>query len=228
MQSLRDYLNNTQQYESILDPNPDQVISRMTDNVIRGRIREYCTWDRQKHNRGEIWAGANGGLEITKIDKDEKGWYIETMSTTCFLLSHTNTKSFYDCCIAKGQKIDKQKGFLIEDQGIYFRWRKHKGWLDIYDAPNFESTKGLPKELDKLEMWDVCQHSNRLNVCNKIKVIVLDDYIPDLEISGSGCKGVIINPDGKIGNITAPDRVKIHRPNNWRIYISLRKKLSGY
>ena len=212
---------------SILNPDQNQIMNRMTDEIIRSRIREYCTYDLRKY-KGEQWVGADRGLEITKIDKDEKGWYIETMSTTCFLLSHTNAKSFYEYCLSKGQKIDKQKGFWIEDIDTYFRWRKHKGWLDIYDAPNFESTKGLPKELDKLEMWDVCQHSNRLNVCNKIKVIVLDDYIPDLEISGSGCKGVIINPDGKIGNITAPDRVKIHRPNNWRIYISLRKKLSGY
>ena len=224
---MKTLYNTVQQYEGILDPNQDQVMNRMTDEIIRSRIREYCTYDLRKY-KGEQWVAANGDLKISDIDKDEKGWYIETMSTTCFLLSHTNVKSFYEYCLSKGQKINKQKGFLIEDQGIYFRWRKHKGWLDIYDAPNFESTKGLPEELDKLEMWDVCQHSNRLNVCNKIKIIALDDYIPDLEISGSGCKGVIINPDGKIGNITAPDRVKIHRPNNWRIYISLREKLSEY
>ena len=224
---MKTLYNTVQQYEGILDPNQDQVMNRMTDEIIRSRIREYCTYDLRKY-KGEQWVAANGDLKISDIDKDEKGWYIETMSTTCFLLSHTNAKSFYEYCLSKGQKINKQKGFWIEDIDTYFRWRKHKGWLDIYDAPNFESTKGLPKELDKLEMWDVCQHSNRLNVCNKIKIIALDDYIPDLEISGSGCKGVIINPDGKIGNITAPDRVKIHRPNNWRIYISLREKLSEY
>ena len=224
---MKTLYNTVQQYEGILDPNQDQVMNRMTDEIIRSRIREYCTYDLRKY-KGEQWVAANGDLKISDIDKDEKGWYIETMSTTCFLLSHTNAKSFYEYCLSKGQKINKQKGFWIEDIDTYFRWRKHKGWLDIYDAPNFESTKGLPKELDKLEMWDVCQHSNRLNVCNKIKIIALDDYIPDLEISGGGCKGVIINPDGKIGNITAPDRVKIHRPNNWRIYISLREKLSEY
>ena len=227
MQSLRDYLNSTQQYESILDPNPDQVISRMTDNVIRGRIREYCTWDRQKHNRGEIWAGADRGLEITKIDKDEKGWYIETMSTTCFLLSHTNAKSFYEYCLSKGQKIDKQKGFLIEDQGIYFRWRKHKGWLDIYDAPNFESTKGLPEELDKLEMWDVCQHSNRLNVCNKIKIIALSK-VNDIKISGNGCKNVLIKPGHLCDNITAHSGVKMYHPNDYGEYGYLIDKLLGH
>ena len=221
MQSLRDYLNNTQQYESILDPNPDQVISRMTDNVIRGRIREYCTWDRQKHNRGEIWAGADRGLEITKIDKDEKGWYIETMSTICFLLSHANVKSYYEHCLSKGQKIDKQKGFLIKDIGVYFRWRRHKGTLAICDAPYFESTEGLPEELDILDFSNCCQKSKKLDVCNKINIIYIS-MERDLKISGNGCKTMIIYPDYKTYNITAPSQTKILRPETRKEYWDLR------
>ena len=116
MQSLRDYLSNTQQYESILDPDQNQVMTRMTDEMIRSRIREYCTYDRQKHFRGELWTAAALNLNITKIDKDNKGWYVETESPVyIFVMSSTPAKSFYDYCIAKGQQIDKQKGFLIED-----------------------------------------------------------------------------------------------------------------
>ena len=59
MQSLKDYLSNTQQYESILNPNQDQVMGRMTDEMIRSRIREYCTYDRQKRRRGECWIAAD-------------------------------------------------------------------------------------------------------------------------------------------------------------------------
>ena len=129
MRSLRDYLNNTQQYESILDPNQDQVMSRMTDdaeNIIRQRILEYCTFDRQKYYSGDLWPAANPRIKITKVDKDKKGWYNETAAiVSAPVLYSDNTKSFYDCCIAKGQKKKKKKGFLIEDIGIYFRWRKH-------------------------------------------------------------------------------------------------------
>ena len=49
--------------------------------------------------------------------------------------------------------------------------------------------------------------------------------MPDLEISGNGCKDVIINPDGKIGNITVPNGVKIHRPKTTKEYLDLRDKL---
>ena len=144
MRSLRDYLNNTQQYESILDPNQDQVMSRMTDDMIRQRIREYCTYDYKKRRYGEIWPANNPILEITKVDKDDKGWYVETKTDEyLYLMPNTRAKSFYERCMVNGQKIDKQKGFLIEDIGVYFRWRKHKGALIIYDADYFESTKGL-------------------------------------------------------------------------------------
>ena len=226
---MKTLYNTAQQCESILDPNQDQVIDKITDEMIRNRIREYCTWDGQKYKLGKLWVVANANLEIIKINKDNKGWYIETKSPmTSFTMYRNESKSLYDYCLSKGQKIDKQKGFLIEDIGVYFRWCKHNGSIGITDASYLESTLGLPEELDELYLNWVCEKGKKLEVHNKIKVIVLDDYIPDLEISGSGCKDVIINPDRKIGNITAPDGVKIHRPNNWRIYISLRKKLSGY
>ena len=227
MQSLRDYLSNTQQYESILDPDQNQVMNRMTDEMIRSRIREYCTYDRQKHFRGELWTAADLGLNITKIDKDDKGWYVETESSTyIFVMASTPAKSFYDYCLSKGQKIDKQKGFLIEDIGIYFRWRKHSGPLDVRQAPNFESTEGLPDEMDELWLYNVCEKSKRLDVCNKIKAIVLS-YMGDIKISGNGYKNVIIHPFRNSGNITVPSGVKIHRPKNAEEYLDLRAKISG-
>ena len=125
MQPLRDYLNESPlQHESILDPNQDQVMNKMTDVMIRQRIREYCTYNYSKRQLGEGWLTAGSTLQITRVDKDEKGWYIETMSMTTFPLAHTNVKSYYEHCLSKGQKIDKQKGFLIKDIGVYFRWRR--------------------------------------------------------------------------------------------------------
>ena len=230
MQALRDYLNNTKQCESILDPNQDQVMDRMKDDTIRQRIREYCTFDRQKRRRGECWIAANLCIKNIRVDKDEKGWYVETESDSdvCFIDMDTE-KTIYDVTLSYGGKIDKQKGFWIEDIDTYFRWRKHKGGIEILDAPYLTSTLGLPEELDVLYLrGNSCKKSKKLEVHNKIKVIILDDYMPDLEISGDGCKDVIINPKMKIGNITVPDGVKIHHPYNWSNYISLRKKLSGY
>ena len=213
MQPLRDYLSESPlQYESILDPNQDQVMNRMTDDMIRNRIREYCTYDSQKYARGEQWVATDPNLEIVKIDKDNKGWYIETKNTVRVDVIYDNSaKSVYDYCLSEGQKIDKQKGFLIEDIGIYFRWRKHIGSLSISSASNLESTDGLPEELDVLGILDACQNSEKLNIRNKIKVITLT-FIKDIEISGNGCKNVIIHPNYPSGNITAPNGVKVHRP----------------
>ena len=227
---MKTLYNTVQQCESILSPNQDQVTDRMTDELIPNRIKEYCTFDRQKRRRGECWIAANLCIKNIRVGKDEKGWYVETESDpdACFTDMDTE-KTFYDVSLSKGQKIDKQKGFWIEDIDTYFRWRKHKGGIEILDAPYLKSTLGLPEELDVLYLLgNSCQKSKKLEVHNKIKVIMLYDYMPDLEISGDGCKDVIINPNRKIGNITVPDGVKIHHPYNWSNYISLRKKLSGY
>ena len=228
MQSLRDYLNNTQQYESILDPNQDQVMSRMTDdaeNIIRQRILEYCTFDRQKYYSGDLWPAADPRIKITKVDKDKKGWYIETAAiVSAPVLYSDNTKSFYDCCIAKGQKIDEQKGFLIEDIGVYFRWRKHNDGLKIVGISKLQSTDGLPEELNALYLYNCCTNSKRLEVRNKINVIVISDS-DDLKISGDRCKNVIIRPDYPCGNITAPNGVRIHRPTDASETWELTKKL---
>ena len=223
---MKTLYNTVRQYESILDPNQDQTMNRMTDEMIRNRIREYCTYNRQKHERGGCGIAASRYVQITKIGKDSQGWYVETSGIkTTPEIECTDAKSFYDCCIANGQKMNKQKGFLIEDISTYFRWRKHKGCIEITDASFLESTLGLPEELDELYLNWVCEKSKKLKVHNKIKVILLDDYIPDLEISGNGCKDVIINPDGKIGNITVPNGVKIHRPKTTKEYLDLRDKL---
>ena len=104
---MKTLYNTVQQYESILNPDQDQVMSRMTDDMIRPRILEYCTYSLSKQ-RGEYWPVAESDLRITKVDKDEKGWYIETMSKYAFPMARTNVKSFYEYCLSKGQKIDKQ------------------------------------------------------------------------------------------------------------------------
>ena len=212
--TMKTLYNTVQQYESILDPNQDQVMSRMTDEMIRQRIREYCTYDYKKRRYGEMWPANNPILEITKVDKDKNGWYIETKTTEyLYLMPNTRAKSFYERCMANGQKIDKQKGFLIEDIGVYFRWRKHRGALIIHNADYFESTEGLSEELDELSLSMVCKKSKKLDVCNKIKAITLWGA-EDINISGNGCKNVIIHPDYPCGNITAPSGVRIHRPKD--------------
>ena len=226
MQSLRDYLSNTQQYESILDPDQNQVMTRMTDEMIRSRIREYCTYDRQKRFHGELWTAADQSLKITKINKDDKGWYVETKSSVyIYIMSITPAKSFYDYCIAKGQQIDKQKGFLIEDIGVYFRWRRHSGPLEVSQAPNFESTEGLPEELSELYLCLSCEKSKSLDVRNKINVVALNS-IEDIKILGKGCKNVIIYPEYPCDSIIAPNGVNIYRPKDLGEYWELRSKLS--
>ena len=227
MQPLKDYLTSTQQYEGILDPNQDQVMNRMTDEMIRSRIREYCTYDGKKYFRNELWPAVDEDLEITKIDKDKQGWYIETESALSAPVLYRDTaKSFYDYCISQGQKIDEQKGFLIEDIGIYFRWRKHSGSLEVSHASDFESTQGLPEELDELNIYDSCEDSKKLDVRNKIKVIILAD-VADLKISGKGCKNIIINSSYPT-NVTVPDGVKIHRPTGLGGYRRIKKKILGF
>ena len=234
---MKTLYNTVQQYESILDPNPDQVMSRMTDEMIRQRIREYCTYDYKKRRYGEMWPANNPVLKITKVDKDDKGWYVETKTDEyLYLMPNTRAKSFYERCITNGQKIDKQKGFLIEDIGVYFRWRKHKGILEISDSPNLESTDGLPEELDVLSLWKCCRKSKKLNVRDKINILDLT-VDGDLKISGDGCENVIINPDspGVVtvpdevtvpGEVTVPSGTKIHYPKNYDEYDDLRDKLT--
>ena len=226
MQSLKDYLNNTQQCEGILDPDQNKVMDRMKDDAIRRCIREYCTYDRQKRFRGELWTAAAQSLNITKIDKDNKGWYVETESSAYIdIVSSTHAKSFYDYCLSTGQTIDKQKGFLIEDLGIYFRWRKHEGVLLIRDNQYLESTDGLPEELSELYVARSCEKSKSLDIRNKIHVVALSG-IEDIKILGKGCKNIIIDPEHPCDNITVPDGVNIYRPNDLGIYWRLRNNLN--
>ena len=227
MQPLRDYLNESPlQYEGILDPNQSKIMGRMTDDVIRQRIREYCTYDSRKYARGEQWVITHPDYKIVKIDKDNIGWYIETRSAVNVgVIYGTLEKSFYDFLLSHRCKIDAQKGFLIEDLDIYFRWRKHNGLLEIGDSPNLESTQGLPEELEQLHLYKCCQKSKKIDVCNKINVISIWN-IDDLKIFGNGCKNVIINPNFPNGNITAPNGVKIHHPKGSNEYIDLSNKLS--
>ena len=228
MQPLRDYLNESPlQHESILDPNQSKIMGRMTDDMIRRRIKEYCASSRQKYDQGELWSIVREGIEITKIDKDKQGWYIETKSTLVTgVIYGTMAKSFYDVLLSEGCKMDAQKGFLIEDIGVYFRWRKHHGTLEIGGSPNLESTQGLPEELNALDLVNCCQKSKKIDIRNKINVILLA-YAGDIKISGNGYKNILIDPNYPCGNITTPSGVKIHRPKNAEEYLDLRAKISG-
>ena len=226
---MKTLYNTVQQYESILNPSQDQVMNRMTDDMIRNRIREYCTFDRQKY-KGEQWVvvATSPSIEITVVDKDEQGWYVETKSDdTMYVTEPTTIKSFYDYFLSKGCKIDKQKGFLIEDMGVYFRWRKHEGRIEIWGAPRFSSTQGLPDELEHLHLRKCCQKSGRFVIHNKIKLMVLST-IKDTKISGNGCKNIVIDYDSPCSNITVPDGVKIHRPRGWNNYRALIEHIRGH
>ena len=205
---------------SILNPDQNQVMTRMTsdiDNIIRQRIREYCTG----YPSDKYWPVYAGCMEITKVDKDKKGWYVETWSSIpIHIINNENAKSLYDYLLSKGCKIDKQKGFLIEDIGTYFRWRKHKGKMSAVGAPDFESTEGLPEELDLLYLDHCCKENKKFAVHSKIDVIIVCQ-IDTINISGNGCQNVVQHYlDGPM-NITAPEGVKIHRPSNWDEYLSL-------
>ena len=205
---------------SILNPDQNQVMTRMTsdiDNIIRQRIREYCIG----YPSDKYWPVYAGCMEITKVDKDKKGWYVETWSSIpIHIINNENAKSLYDYLLSKGCKIDKQKGFLIEDIGTYFRWRKHKGKMSAVGAPNFESTEGLPEELDLLYLDHCCKENKKFAVHSRIDVIIVCQ-IDTINISGNGCQNVVQHYlDGPM-NITAPEGVKIHRPSNWDEYLSL-------
>ena len=226
MQPLRDYLNESPlQYEGILDPDQNKVMDRMTDEMIRRRIQEYCTYDRQKDKLGKLWCVASYNLKITKVDKDNKGWYIETNGFThAWTLYGAGVKSFYDYCLLNGQKIDEKKGFLIEDAGVYFRWRRHSGIFQFYSSPKLESTDGLPEELNELYLSETCADSKKFEVRNKIKVMLLSD-VGDIKISGNGCENILVDPERPYGEITAPNGVKIHYPDTRHEYWDLRNKL---
>ena len=200
------------QYESILDPDQNQVMNRLTDDMIRNRIQEYCTFDRQKYKRDELWPISSPYQDITRIAKDDKGWYVDTKcSLNITVMRNSAAKSYYERCLSKERKINKQKGFLIDDIGVYFRWRKHSGGLSVDRTPNFEYTDGLPEELDELWLYNACEKSKRLDVRNKIKTIVLSN-VGDIKISGNGCNNVIVYPGQPDSNITVPSGVKIHHP----------------
>ena len=210
---MKTLYNIVHQYESILNPDQNKVMSRMTDEMIRSRILEYCTKNpKKKDNQNELWVAASPFYKITKVDKDDRGWYVDTKCPlNITVMRERAVKSYYEHCISKGQKMDKQKGFLIEDIGIYFRWRKHSEGLSVDHTPNFEYTDGLPEELDELWLYSACEKSKKLDVRNKIKTIVLSN-VGDIKISGNGCNNVIIYPDQPDSDIIVPNGVKIYHP----------------
>ena len=220
---MKTLYNTVQQCESILDPNQDLVMSRMTDEMIRRRIQEYCD-----NTSSNCWPAAWRLIKPTKIDRDNKGWYIDTESPrTAEIMVRAREKSYLDFCESLKQKTDKQRGFLIKDTDIYFRWRKHKGGLWIEDSPNFESTDGLPEELDALYIVGACLNSKGFDVRNKINMIQISDIDYNIKISGKGCKHIMISPDGIKGNVIVPAGVSIHHPEDWTECDDLTVKLAG-
>ena len=230
VQSLLGFLNtSSQKFKHNLNLNQSATASRMTaDDMIRQRIREYCEWNRKKHIQGKLWPVADEDIEITKIDKDDKGWYVETLSNLHITFRDTSAKSLYDYCRSKGQKTDEQKGFLIEDIGVYFRWRENFGAIFVENAPNLESTKGLPEEFDVLGIQNCCKKSQKLDVCNKIVECISLSDVEDIKISGNGFKNILVDPVQPCGDITAPSGVKIYRPKDLREHWIIVQKVTDW
>ena len=225
---MKTLYNTVQQYESILDPDQNKVMDRMKVDVIRQCIQEYCTYSRARHRRGKCWPIDDKNITITKIDKDEKGWYIDTKSRIGELMvDYDYIRSFYDYCIAKGCKIDKQKGFLIEDLDIYFRWHKHEGALVCESMRYLDSTDGMPEEIDVLCLSNCCHHNESFKVDNKIHTIWLENT-DNIEIVGAGCENVAIDYMINAKTIKVPRGVKIQHPKDYKENEDLRKKILRY
>lgn len=230
MQPLKDYLNNTtQQHESILGPDQNKVLGQMTDEMIRQRIIEYCQDELNKYKPAHLWPlNAKEAIKILTVDKDRQGWYIITTGHLRIIDIGPGTKSLYDFYRSKGQKVDEQKGFLIEDIGVYFQWSEHFGVISIVSAPSLESTKGLPDWQPILILRNCCKKSKRLDVCNNILSCLSLRNMDDIKISGKGFKNIIINPDAPCGNVTAPRGVKIYRPKDTNEYEIIAAKLAEH
>ena len=239
MQPLKDYLNESPLSEGIFDRMKNIIKgnrNRLSDDIIRQVIYKYCTNWRN-------WGVAQPGLKVTKVDKDEKGWYVDTESDKCLSLTVDDSKSFLEYYnerelsrftslskfVPARLKDDNSTEFMVPQSGpkIYFRWRKHKGIISIYNAAYIESTAGLPEELDVLEFVGCCAKSRKLIVNGKIDVI---DYHGDgyFVLSGNGCKDMIVLPGSISSRIFATCRIKIHFPETLEEYLSLREKLTGY
>ena len=239
MQPLKDYLNESPLSEGIFDQMKNNIkgnINRLSDNIIRKVIYKYCANWRN-------WGVAQPGLKVAKVDKDEKGWYVDTESDKCLSLHVGDSKSFLEYYneselsrftssskfVPARLKDDNSTEFMVPQSGpkIYFRWRKHKGVISIYNAAYIESTAGLPEELDVLEFVGCCAKSRKLIVNGKIDVI---DYHGDgyFVLSGNGCKDMIVLPGSISSRIFATCRIKIHFPKTLEEYLSLREKLTGY
>ena len=238
MQPLKDYLNESPLSEGIFDRMKNNIkgnINRLSDNIIRKVIYKYCANWRN-------WGVAQPGLKVTKVDKDEKGWYVDTEFDKCLSLHVDDSKSFLEYYnkrelsrftsssefVPARLKDDNSTEFMVLQTGpeIYFRWRKHKGVISIYNADYIESTDGLPEELDVFEVG-CCDKSHKLRVNNKIDVI---DYHGDgyFQLSGNACKDMIVLPSSLSSHIFATGRIKIHYPKTLEEYLSLREKLTGY
>ena len=218
---------------SILDPDQNKVTDQLSEDMIRYRIREYCT--RTRSNRYWTgWEAADKYLNITNVDKDEKGWYIDTecIGTRVCVILNSREKTLLKYA-DRWCENNPHKGFLIRDHNgpdTYFRWRKHKCILTIFQAEYFESTEGLPEELDALYISNSCHESKGFFVHNQIDTIVIASPT-DISISGSGYKRVIIYPypyPYNCSSITTSIDVDIYRPQTFGEYMDLQQELIGY
>ena len=227
MQPLKDYLNESPLSEGILDRDQNKVLGRMTDEMIRQRIIEYCQDELNKYKPSKLWPlNAKEAIKILEVDKDRQGWYILTTGHLHITDIDPSIKSLYDLYRSKGYKIDEQKGFLIEDIGVYFQWSEHFGVISITRAQNFESTKGLPDWQSVLILRNCCKKSKRLDVCNNIWSCLSLANMGDIKITGKGLKNIMINPDSPCGDVTAPRGVKIYRPKDSNEFEIIAAKLA--
>ena len=208
---------------SILDPDQNKVTDQLSEDMIRYRIREYCTRTRSsRYLTG--WEAADPYLNITNVDKDERGWYIDTecVGTRVGVMIDSREKTLLKYA-DRWCENNPHKGFLIRDHNgpdTYFRWRKHEGRITVLDIPDFSSTEGLPEELEHLHLRSCCRKNGYFIVHNKIKLMELS-AIKNTKISGSGCKNIVIDPAGPCNGIVIPNGVKIHRPLEWQEYRDL-------
>lgn len=210
-------------YESILD---SDAMDKMEDDLIRHRIREYCKY---KLN-GNYWPIARSDIRITNVDKDSKGWYVDTEprwngDSPRVAIGYQNT-SFLDYCATIADKKNNWTDFVVNDHNgpeLHFRWRKHKGSLDIISAQNLDSTDGLPEEFDMLQLIDCCQQSKKFDVKSKLNILYVNNTSTTTNITGN-VKNVIVSPNTDY-TLKNSSQIRVFKPTSRSEFNRIIKKL---
>lgn len=210
-------------YESILD---SDAMDKMEDDMIRRRIREYCKY---KPN-GHYWPVAYSYIKITNVDKDSKGWYVDTESrwdgdSPRIAINYQNT-SFLDYCTTIIDKKNNWTDFVVNDHNgpeLHFRWRKHKGFLAMVNAPNLDSTDGLPEEFDMLQLIACCQQSKKFDVKSKLNILVVANTSTTINITGN-VKNVVVSPHNDCTPKTS-SQIRVFKPTSQSEFNRTVKKL---